>query len=82
MPLKLEDSRGYAWERRTKSSHRDAGKQESSKGDGDRSRSIMEWVAGKRSPSKRNDQREQSWNIADHEEGFRISAELYNANRR
>ena len=74
MPLKLEDSREYAWERPIKSSHRDAEKQESSKGDGDRCRSIMEWVAGKRRPSKRNDQREQSWTIADLEGGFRISA--------
>ena len=34
------------------------------------------------STAKGNDQRDQSWNIADHEEGFRFSKELSNANRR
>ena len=82
MSPKLEDSRGYAWKRPIKSSHSEAEKKEGSKGDGDRSHSIMKWVAGKRGPIKGNDQQDRSRRFADLEEGFRISAELCNANRR
>ena len=88
MPLKFADSRGHAWERadryawegRTDSSDRGAGKKESSKGISDRQLGLMKWVAGKNHPTKGNDQRDRSWNIADFEEGLRISAELCNAN--
>ena len=82
MTLKLEDSRGFAWKRPIKSSHSEAEKKESSKGNGDRSRSMLEWFAGKKGPTKGNNQRDRTWDMADHEEGFRISAELCNANRR